>query len=386
MSSDYSVQFQVHQNPPHSSPSSLQNVAINLGPGAPSSFSIGSGIYSEVGPPLVDSRCAEMQRERPPVPPRLLTSSAMQENLYDIPECDTRSMGSHTYTLPADARDDTHESLAIDNLIVMPRPNNSADRHHGGCDTGDTWFGRRSPLLVFQQAPQAGCSDDILEVLPFAVRSDSFSSQQSCTTTRSDNSDAGSDEESCMSVRSTSPTHEMVDAFLPRTHQSESPEDCSVSPQFPLDYRQVASAFTEDAGDMVDFRPSYNNPPVCHTDSFPPVRPLCTHTDRKLVSGTGNSSPAPSSSSGCTDLSKYSGDYERDPLYMEVLRQKAAMVTTNSKDSELSSGVDCTYSPLSPIPPMVEARENCYTPLNCHKIEPSPAYAQLQRHILESTV
>ena len=54
-----------------------------------------------------------------------------------------------------------------------------------------------------------------------------------------------------------------------------------------------------------------------------------------------------SSSSGCTDLSKYSGDYERDPDYMKALADKM-LASPDSERTGVDSGLDGIYSPLSP--------------------------------------
>lgn len=363
---------------------------------------MGSEIYSEVGPPASDQRFTGVQCECPPVPPRLPASTTLQENLYDIPEGDAESAISHSYTLPVDARGTTCGSL--DTLSDVAQLSNSTDGHHRLENTLDSWSGRSSPLLVVQQRPEA-CTDDILEILPSDVRNGSFLSQHGHTSTKSRDASTAwreSEEESSISgSQSTcsSSTHELVDAFLPPEHCWESPEELDgfVSPQFPSDDRQsrsssAASAFSEDAHNAVDLRPSNVVHPVCLAVSFPTVHPQTyIHTERNFASST---SPVPSTSSGCTDLSKYSGDYERDPQYMEKvlieLQQRAALsvVSTKDKDSELSSGVECTYSPLSPIPHEKDELEHCYTPLDCHKMEPSTVYARLRyiHHVTESTV
>lgn len=399
-SSDISVQFQVHQQPQNtlfSSPSSLQNVAINLGAAGPSSFSMGSGIYSEVGPPMLGTRNVEKHCECPPVPPRFPTSTALQENLYDIPECE--SIISHTYSLPDDARVAMRGSL--DTLSDAAQLGNWADtaRHDRVEDTGVSLFGRSSPLLVLQQRPE-DYLDDILVIFPDAARRNSSLSEPSSTYTRSRNASIvwreSEDDDSSIGTSqssSSSPTHEMVDTFLPPVPYwgtSESPEELngSVIPPFLTEDHQSRSssppsASSEDALNSADLRPSYVAHPACFTVSFPPALPCSyVHTERNSASNIGSTSPAPSSSSGCTDLSKYSGDYERDPLYMEKLRQQAAPSAASSKekDSELSSGVDSTYSPLSPIPLSPPDQEHHYTPLDHHRMNPSPVYAQPIRH------
>ena len=381
-SSDNPAQFQIHQTPQNPLHSTLQNMSINLGPVGPSSMSVSSDIYSEIGPPLRDSSLSnhETQRNSPPIPPRPVTSR--QENLYDVPETDdARSITSHTYTLPADARGGT----TISSTQVLPH--NTAEWLQHTSNTRDSWFGQCSPILVIQQ--RCSTQADVLNGIPVGVSSGSFVSLQSQALSETQETATDSDNESGVRSGSSSITHEPLEAYLPPYHSwvmvhsplAKVQPTASVSPQFPR------SAFMENMQDTAQLRPSYIDRQGCTTDSNPP--PPFTQPNRLLVSNTGKSSPSPSTSSGCTDLSKYSGDYERDPLYMErVLQQRAVMVESNN---ELLSSAESTYSPLSPIPPPPPrtSREHHYTPLDCHSLEPTPAYSRLQRHtyqVIETTV
>ena len=134
-------------------------MSINLGPVGPSSMSVSSDIYSEIGPPLRDSSLSnhETQRNSPPIPPRPVTSR--QENLYDVPETDdARSITSHTYTLPADARGGT----TISSTQVLPH--NTAEWLQHTSNTRDSWFGQCSPILVIQQ--RCSTQADVLNGIP----------------------------------------------------------------------------------------------------------------------------------------------------------------------------------------------------------------------------
>ena len=362
VSSDNPTRFRIHQFPRHENPlhsTTLQNMSINLGPVEQSSM---SDIYSEIGPALQD----EMQRSSPPVPPRPVTSR--QENLYDVPETDdARSVTSHTYTLPADARGET-----IRGSRHVPSCNTSEwlQQHHTA-STADSSFGRRSPVLVIQQRYSSQAAD-VLDGVPVSVnRSGSTMSWQSQASSEMQETDTDSDDES--GVRSESVTHEPLEAYLP-------PDHCWVMVHPPLVQTTTSvspfrAAFTEDMRDTAELRPGSSSA----TESPPPP-----FTQTLLVSNTGKTSPAPSTSSGCTDLSKYSGDYERDPLYMERLMQQRAATQTEFSSSEESA----TYSPLSPVSPAPAqaSREHHYTPLDCHRLEPTTAYSRLQRHPYETTV
>ena len=370
-SSDGHTRFQIHQIPQNPLHSTLQNMSINLGP---SSMSVSSDIYSEIGPPLQDSSLNhhEMLRTSPPVPPRPVTSR--QENLYDVPETDdTRSVTPHTYTLPADAREGATIGSTSRNTTI----------EHYTSSTGDSWFGRCSPVLVIQQrySPQA----DILDGIPVGINHGSDMSLQTQASSEIHETDTENDDESGVSLESI--THEPLEAYLPRDHSwvmvhlplAQVQPTTSVSLQLPLGF--LRSSFAEDMRDTAELRPG------CASESPPSS---FTQPSRLLVSNTGNSSPSPSTSSGCTDLSKYSGDYERDPLYMErMLQQRAAMVATNNE--LLSSAESAIYSPLSPVspqPPQTSGEfEHRYTPLNCYRLEPTPAYSRLQRYqVIETTV
>lgn len=97
-----------------------------------------------------------------------------------------------------------------------------------------------------------------------------------------------------------------------------------------------------------------------------------------------------SSSSGCTDLSKYSGDYERDPNYMrallrrgieEVPHQRSDLSPTQERQENLDSGMDgLFYLPL--LPDDVEEQSltysssssDTYKSLESLTRNPSPVY------------
>ena len=98
-----------------------------------------------------------------------------------------------------------------------------------------------------------------------------------------------------------------------------------------------------------------------------------------------------SSSSGCTDLSKYSGDYERDPNYMKALLvrrrveeevpHQPGLLSTQERQENLDSGMDgLFYSPL--LPDDVEEQSwtysssssDTYKSLESLTRNPSPVY------------
>ncbi|XP_019854290.1 PREDICTED: uncharacterized protein LOC100641558 isoform X2 [Amphimedon queenslandica] len=99
-----------------------------------------------------------------------------------------------------------------------------------------------------------------------------------------------------------------------------------------------------------------------------------------------------SSSSGCTDLSKYSGDYERDPNYMrallvrrgveeEVPHQRSALSPTQERQENLDSGMDGLFY-LPSLPDDVEKQSltysssssDTYKSLESLTRNPSPVY------------
>lgn len=93
------------------------------------------------------------------------------------------------------------------------------------------------------------------------------------------------------------------------------------------------------------------------------------------------SSRSPSSSSGYTDMSKYSGDYERDPLYMAVQRMRASRAQDQKEDNKRDTGVfseaDDLYSPLSCTRPgdaLDPVGASGYQSLNSTTIILSPTY------------
>lgn len=369
-------QLRIHQEPQNPLQSTLQNVSISLGPGpnAPSSLSVGSGIYSEIDPLSIESRDNAMQRDQPPLPPRLQLPTR-EDNLYDVPEDDASSTLSHTYTLPCDARDEA----MINTSSVF------SDWQHG-TDTGDSWFGRSSPILIHQNQC-TNHNDDVLEVVPAGInRRLSWQSQATFTS-----QEAVTEEES--STRSISPTHERLEVYLPPERgyapaHSQAAEHAvrstngSISSEFSLDFRELPSVLMDSGQRTLESRSPYPGPSY---QANPLPQQSFSHTNRLPVRNEGTGSPVLStSSSGCTDLSKYSGDYERDPLYMErLVRQRATCLLAANSNGELSSGVE---SASSPAPPR-KANEHHYAALNCNNLDPKSDYARLQRHTaLESEV
>lgn len=177
------------------------------------------------------------------------------------------------------------------------------------------------------------------------------------------------------------------------TEQSFSLGDCHIVPAFSTVHKPLNSLFevTASSGDCT------SSLQLLFTDPSVPA-PAPADFDSR----TDNICSSSSSSSGCTDLSKYSGDYERDPDYMRALVTKMInddsqhlvahgqpSLCLNEEEQEertlndrdligLDSGMDGLYSGLDSAPSLDQSQlwssSDDYKSLENLTRNPSPVY------------
>ena len=380
---------------------SLQHLTFNLG----SVYVSNNTLYDEIGPP----------EGYPDIPrgshdyvnyPQFTLQSSRTSDAYTLPP-DTRSSGGNLSCYIEMSSSSNAVDLNQGNTI----PNNSTLKTMS--TTSNLWFGRHSPLLVVSQSDPQGHNDN-------GTFGDgdlfSFSPQEPSETSGSvflgeelgdDFSEGESGENSSQTVsccliiqeRSTEPdplvqvntlSGQKISLGTTATTSLIDNDDNDDDDDQNSFYSQQNSALLSHDTQLTGNSSCLTNRETCD-DS---LLPLC-RISTDLLADNDNSRSS-SSSSGCTDISKYSGDYDRDPAYMRMLLSRVRPhplgqanpneLVNNDATGEIraDSGMESLYTtlPLSPddgskgdcLPP--HSSSSIYKSLNNLTLEPESQYMQ----------
>ena len=375
---------------------SLQDITFNLGPTATLVTHHGnedaSTLYDEIGPLSY--------------PTEFQSSAQFRDNVYyNYPASQlTVELSSNAYTLPDDAHSMRELSCCIESSSPQTNLLARGDTMAITCSSS-SWFGRQSPLFIMQAVSNGnesilGSEDGFsfaLEqnnpsllsasiILQEETPIDNFSGNES--------EDSYSESDSCHSnllIVQNFQEREQANSLSKQKIEIENDmtsvdsHDCSADNQ-----RLVPEPHLGRDSYLFD---SSHVP----SDSLPTSIQLSLHPSTHLTTdpSTNNNSRASSSSSGCTDISKYSGDYARDPDYMRALRNQIGPNPTFSevnrlpdegekivRDVRLDSGMECLYA--TPVGLLIEGEEHLtppssisdYKSLDNLTIDPQPIYMQ----------
>lgn len=382
---------------------SLQDITFNLGPTATLATHHGnedaSTLYDEIGPLSY--------------PTEFQSSSQFRDNVYyNYPATQlTVELSSNAYTLPDDAHSMRELSCCIESSSpqtnLLARGDTMATTH-----SSSSWFGRQSPLFIMQAVSNG--NESILgseDRFSFALEQNNPSLLSASIIlqeeTPIDNFSGNESEDSYSESDSCHGNLLVVQNFQEREQaNSLSKQKIELS-----GFENGMTIFGSDRSSVDSHDCSADNQrlvPEPHlgrnsylfdsshvpSDSLPTSIQLSLHTSTHLTTdpSTNNNSRASSSSSGCTDMSKYSGDYARDPDYMRALRNQIGLNPTFSevnrlpdegekivRDVRLDSGMECLYA--TPVglgeehltPP---SSINDYKSLDNLTIDPQPIYMQ----------
>lgn len=352
---------------------SLQDIKFNLGPTVsqcPSDSSL--TVYAEVGPPS-NNPISDSSSGSPTIISCLPITSGTNPSLQ-LPVNIEGTYSSSAYTLPDDAYMNTLEQH---HFSLLPDTNGTGTLSTTGTSS---W----SPLLIRQDKvtnteklltlnPLTHCSrstssllsvenesGDLAIELPIDYESDTVSQEDCYYSNRivlqqGPKSDIPRQTHSLaeQSFSLSSPLHYHSNEFLAthRTLSSSLLSDVIFSCQPDSSFTQTQpNKFGRQTSDSCLYDESkYPPTPTGH------YQPVDFSADPMSDTPPDNSRSS-STSSGCTDLSKYSGDYERDPDYMRGLANKIMSSSTNpssflndqnTRETGADSGLDGgLYSPL----------------------------------------
>ena len=330
---------------------SLQHLSFNLGP----SFESNNTLYDEIGPPEGSGL------------PDIRRGSHDYVNTWQFTVSDSTSAASGS-ALPQDTSSSNENlSCGIEMPIQLANPNCQNGKivandvvvgTDGTMSTADLWFGNNSPIVISQgphhpweegdntddgtfgnrnvflfspvESSQTSGSMFFMEELP-----EDFSEDESEDDTSLNDSTTDA---SCIVVRES----HFPNSLPVNTLNGQSFELSSTSP--------VRSSKPLLSGlDSSESSTSSSTELVEHSLSCREPLPMtCTGTQESPSSSNkslgeereGDNSRSSSSSSGCTDISKYSGDYDRDPAYMRLLlsRMGVGLTTPGTLNDEFSGG------------------------------------------------
>lgn len=352
---------------------SLQDIKFNLGPTVsqcPSDSSL--TVYAEVGPPS-SNPISDSSSGSPTIISCVPIASATNPSVQ-LAENIEGTYSSSAYTLPDDAYVNTLEQ---DHFSMLPDTNGTGTLSTTGTSS---W----SPLLIRQDTETN--TEKLLALNPLNHCSRSTSSLLSIENESSDlaielpidnESDTVSQEDCYYSNRIVLQQGPKSD--IPRQTHSLAEQSFSLSSplhyhsnQFLATHRTLSSSLLSDVifscqpdSSFTQSQPNKfgrQTSDSCLYDEsmYPPTptghyQPVDFSADPMSDTAPDNSRSS-STSSGCTDLSKYSGNYERDPDYMRGLVNKIMSSSTNPsflndqniRETGVDSGLDGgLYSPLT---------------------------------------
>ena len=382
--------------------STLDNVTISFSPKSVSCASI----YAEVGPPLcspslvpsqatpfsLDAHGPCLTHSRTGAGGKRSTTHSFPpiDHPYDTPEAIVhksvnRCTLSEATSVPSACAWDADSGSVPNESSNRCRAFSPSDTITSGA-TGDSWFGRWSPVFITQQQPSGGATknntdNDILflTVQPPPLDNDSISgSPQHLSADDRDFSQVrllDSTSEQLNGCYTPQPVGGVIDS--PDMVQYLQPSATAISSELSL------AMFDDDDIPLpisCESRPaSSSTPNLCHE----PIPENIADARNRSATAPTVSSRSPSSSSGYTDMSKYSGDYERDPLYMAVQRMRASRARDSREDGKRDTGVfseaEGLYSPLSwigngVVPDTIGA--SGYQSLDTTTKSPTPTYTK----------
>lgn len=320
---------------------SLQDVSFNLNSPKSTDFAL----YTEVGSRLIDEN-PNLFYDSENTSSSAMTIYCDQTSVNVVTESSIHNLddtcSSHDYTLPDDAKIHTQKSLS----------------------SSSSWSEEQwSPLLIKER--NKGRSAPSLQLVS-ATYTCSLSSESVDIDIPLDDTDTHSD--NCydnLIVFQQSPQNPISGNSLtrqpfsfganPDDHNSLLPQSCA--PHTPLSTKSETCT-----SESIPFSFLLHNskPNTLQTVDLVSSHDLCSS----------------STSSGCTDLSKYSGNYERDPDYMKALADKM-LQSPNSERTGVDSGLDGIYSPLSSFMKQTEEQLSWqYKSLDNLTMNPPPIYAK----------
>ena len=370
---------------------SLQHLSFNLSP----SFESNNTLYDEIGPP------------------RGLLPDIMR--------------GSHDYvnrwqfTLQSDSTDasyvlppsDAHQgSQELSCCIEMPPHVDDTDDITSDNDAGDNtgsdgsvWFNQHSPLIVSQSnVPWQG--NDTLDCTPDADPpeadvlinieecSESVCLSQDLPEVYSEGESDDSNSNCCVIVRENDSSilqrNTLDGQMFELNLECAGNDDSLLNSRFLSDSRTLHS----DSSPTENRLTFCQNPPI-HISSICDLPVHLPKNTKPLSPNDSDNSRSSSSTSGCTDVSKYSGDYDRDPAYMRLLLNRARpllrplptspefMNGDFSAEVRADSGTESLYREPAPLVPLTDkdiayqhSNNNIYKSLNNLSLEPESIYMQ----------
>ena len=384
---------------------SLQDITFNLGPTATlvthHDNEDASTLYDEIGPLSY--------------PTEFQSSTQFRDNIYyNYPATQlTVELSSNAYTLPDDARSMRELSCCIESSSPQTNLLVRGDTMATTCSSS-SWFGRQSPLFIMQAVSNGnesilGSEDGFsfaLEqnnpsllstsiILQEETPIDNFSGNES--------EDSYSESDSChgnLLIVQNFPEREQANSLSKQKIELSGFENGMTI--FGSDRSSVDSHDCSTDNQRLVPEPHLGRDSYLFDSSHVPSDSLPTSIHLSLDPSThlatdpsNNNSRASSSSSGCTDISKYSGDYVRDPDYMRALRNQIGLNPTFPevnrlpdegekivRDVRLDSGMECLYA--TPVRLLIEGEEhltpptsiNDYKSLDNLTIDPQPIYMQ----------
>ncbi len=360
---------------------SLQHLAFNLGP----SFESNSTLYDEIGPPEG-------------LLPDIVRGSHDYVNRWQFTLQSDSTDAS--YVLPSDAQGSQELSFCIqtpvhnrhdDNDDILS--DNGVGYNMGSISTdGSVWFGQHSPRIVSQSNAPWQDDNTIDVMINIEECSESVCLSQELPEVYSDGE--SDDSSSCCMVVCESDSLDLQQNTL-NGQIFELNLDCNR-----LDNSLLNSRFLSDSRILHEEHPASTENSISFHQTLPiDIGSTCelpTHlpgnTERLSPNDSDNSRS--SSTSGCTDVSKYSGDYDRDPAYMSLLLNRIRPSPTspdfmNSCFDEVraDSGMESYYREPIPLTLLTHGNrialyqhDNIYKSLNSLSLEPESIYIQSHHH------
>ncbi len=320
--------------PPGNHATSLQHLSFNLGP----SFQSNSMLYDEIGPPSSACVAPDIRRHSLDYVNRwqFTLESDSSSSSYAIPPdayYETNSNSSHTEQSGTNCINDR---TGVDAIVTVTDDSEGSMSSVATTTTTSCMWLSNTPVTITQcdRSPW-GHRDTFGDGGMFPL-SPLESSEVSRSPLSSEDLPEGFSESETDENSSLSSIPCVV------VHESHTPSDQNKN-------TLSGQTFELDSNDCVRERiqpPVPESPPTLH--HFPPFFPIARNSSTSKITrqdereylqtlsncsrgdsppdslldgrGTdGDNSRSSSSSSGCTDISKYSGDYDRDPAYMRLL-------------------------------------------------------------------
>ena len=354
---------------------SLQHLSFNLGP----SFQSNSTLYDEIGPPSISRDAPDIRRH-----------SLDYVNRWQFTvESDS---SSSSYAIPPDAYwDETShieesgtscitDRTCVDAVVTVTDDSEGSMSSATTTSTTSCMWLSNTPITIAQCDRSPWGHRDTFGDGGIFPLSPLESSEVSRSPLSSEDlpegfSESETDDNSllssipCVVVReSHTPSDQNKNTLSGQTFELDS-NDCRIQlpvPESPPTLHNFSPFFPNSSTSKIITRENereyLQTPPNCSRGDSPP------DMDESLLDsrGTdGDNSRSSSSSSGCTDISKYSGDYDRDPAYMRLLLgQVRPLLPGNASPEMLSedyngqqradSGMDSLYreglSPTGGVP------------------------------------